>query len=177
MRISDWSSDVCSSDLREKLPQRGRQAYYSFENGTLLNRLNRQQSGSMKREGGKPGGEPVFKIREGGGQALVLNGDVWLDLNPTGIFRKADPFSIGLWVYVPAGLNEGVIFHKGIAERLYNFRGYHLYLRDGQLELSLAHTAPANAITRVSRDTVRSEERRVGQECGSPCRTRGSTEH
>src|SRR3546814_4419825 len=107
MRISDWSSDVCSSDLqeeeirqlalnhasgfrawlregnyqqlaREKLPQRGLQAYYSFENGTLLNRLNRQQSGSMKREGGKPGGEPVFKIREGGGQALVLNGDVWL---------------------------------------------------------------------------------------------------
>src|SRR3546814_7891115 len=106
MRISDWSSDVCSSDLREKLPQRGRQAYYSFENGTLLNRLNRQQSGSMKREGGKPGGEPVFKIREGGGQALVLNGDVWLDLNPTGIFRKADPFSIGLWVYVPAGLKD-----------------------------------------------------------------------
>src|SRR3546814_7738567 len=89
----------------------------------------------MKREGGKPGGEPVFKIREGGGQALVLNGDVWLDLNPTGIFRKAAPFSIGLWVYVPAGLNEGAIFHKGIDERLYNFRGYHLNIRDEKLEL------------------------------------------
>lgn len=77
-----------------------------------------------------------------------------MDLNQTGIFRKSDPFSIGIWVNVPAELKEGVILHKSQAERLYNFRGYHLYLKNDRLELNMAHTAPSNAITRITRQTI-----------------------
>ncbi|HYH56670.1 MAG TPA: DUF1553 domain-containing protein, partial [Anseongella sp.] len=136
------------------LPRPGLQAYYSFERGSLSNSLDRSQAGEMKREGGNAGGEPVFEALGGNRKALLFNGDVWLDLKETGIFRRSDPFSIGLQVYIPKELEEGVIFHKGVAERLYNFRGYHLYLKEGKLELSLVHTAPSNAITRVSRDSV-----------------------
>ncbi|HET7178215.1 MAG TPA: DUF1553 domain-containing protein, partial [Chryseosolibacter sp.] len=77
-----------------------------------------------------------------------------LDLNKVGVFRKSEPFSIGLWVNIPKDLKEGVIFHKCIAERLYNFRGYHLYLKDDKLELNMAHTAPSNAITLTTKNPV-----------------------
>ena len=83
-----------------------------------------------------------------------MNGDVWLDLNDAGVFRKSEPFTIGIWVNIPKELKEGVIFHKSIAERLYNFRGYHLYLKDNRLELSMAHTAPSNAIAIITKQAV-----------------------
>ncbi|WP_205944069.1 LamG-like jellyroll fold domain-containing protein [Pedobacter sp. HDW13] len=80
----------------------------------------------------------------------MFNGDTWLDLNQVGVFSRSEPFSIGLWVNIPKQLTEGVIFHKGNSERLYNFRGYHLYLKNNRLELNMAHTAPSNALTRLS---------------------------
>jgi len=107
----------------------------------------------MKRETGQAGDAPVFTDGHNG-KALVLNGDTWLDLGTTGIFRRSTPFSIGIWVSIPQALKEGVIFHKGQAERLYNFRGYHLYLKDDHLEINMAHTAPSNAITRMSKAPV-----------------------
>lgn len=134
----------------EQMPAAGLQAYYTLDNAAFKNSVPSQASGSMRRETGQPGDAPVFT---GGhnGKALVLNGDTWLDLGRTGIFRRSDPFSIGIWVNIPKELKEGVIFHKSQAERLYNFRGYHLYLKDDRLEVNMAHTAPSNAITRISK--------------------------
>jgi hypothetical protein len=71
-----------------------------------------------------------------------------------GDFLKSEPFTIGMWLVIPKAMKEGVIFHKAIAERLYNFKGYHLYLKDGKLELSMAHTAPSNAITKISTQDI-----------------------
>ncbi|MFS8617277.1 MAG: DUF1553 domain-containing protein [Solitalea sp.] len=138
----------------EKRPRNGLQAYFGFEQENLHNAVNRLEQGQMKREGGRPGGVPRFESGPEGGKALLLDGDVWLDLGETGAFRKSEPFSIGLWAYIPEDLNEGVVFHKTIAERLYNFRGYHVYLKNNRLEISMAHTAPSNAITRISREEV-----------------------
>ena len=107
----------------------------------------------MKRESGQPGGEPVFESRNQG-KAMVLDGDIFLDLNEVGVFRKSEPFSVSLNVNIPKDLKEGVIFHKSQAERLYNFRGYHLYLRNDRLELNMAHTSPSNAITRISKVNI-----------------------
>lgn len=137
----------------EPLPKAGLQAQYTLDNAGFRNSVNARQGGSMKRETGQAGDAPVFT---GGhnGQALVLNGDTWLDLGSTGIFRRTAPFSIGIWVNIPKDLKEGVIFHKSLAERLYNFRGYHLYLKDNRLEVNMAHTAPSNAITKISRIQV-----------------------
>jgi len=133
----------------EKMPAVGLQGYYAFDNGNLASSTNSKEVGVMKRETGQAGDKAVF-TGNGNGKALMLNGDTWLDLNQVGVFRKSEPFSIGIWVNIPQQLTEGVIFHKSIAERLYNFRGYQLYLKNNKLELNMAHTGPSNAITKVS---------------------------
>ncbi|GAA0527153.1 DUF1553 domain-containing protein [Chitinophaga japonensis] len=134
----------------ESVPQAGLQAHYTLDNAAFRNSVRPAQAGAMKRETGQAGDAPVFASHNNG-KALVLNGDTWLDLGTTGIFRRSEPFSIGIWVNIPKDLQEGVIFHKSLAERLYNFRGYHLYLKDGRLEVNMAHTAPSNAITRIAK--------------------------
>jgi len=142
----------------EKIPSAGLLAHYNFDNGSLQNSAKAKEEGTMKRGlGAVPGEKPEFVSRENG-KALSLNGDEWFDLGKTGVFRKSDPFSISISVFVPKDFKEGVIFHKCVAERLYNYRGYHLYIRDNKLELSMAHTAPSDAITRVSKQLVPREQ-------------------
>jgi hypothetical protein len=131
-----------------KIPGAGLQAWYTFDKGSLADTVDKD-IGIMKRDAGAPGENPVYE-RKGEGKAAVLNGDSYIDLNQTGVFRRSQPFTIGIWVNIPKQLSEGVIFHKSSAERLYNFRGYHLYLRNNKLELNMAHTGPSNAITKVS---------------------------
>ncbi|MCE6987802.1 DUF1553 domain-containing protein [Dyadobacter sp. CY323] len=138
---------------KQNLPQTGLQAHFTFDKGSLKNAVNPKQGGAMKRESGQAGGEPVFE-KSDRGNVMHLNGDVFLDLSPAGIFRKSEPFTIGIWVNIPGQLKEGVILHKSIAERLYNFRGYHVYLKNDRLELNMAHTSPSNAITRVTKQPV-----------------------
>ncbi|CCH54286.1 protein of unknown function DUF1549 [Fibrisoma limi BUZ 3] len=135
----------------QTMPQAGLQGYFSFED-SLRNSVEPKQKGSMKRDAGE-GTKPVFeKIARG--QVLTLDGDAYADLNGVGVFRQSEPFTVGLWAWFPKNFKEGVIFHKGNAERLYNFKGYHLMLKGNRLEVSLAHTAPANAITRQSSATI-----------------------
>ena len=136
----------------EMIPASGLRAVYNFDKAKLVDALNPRQTGTMKRESG-PGESPIYVSRDKG-KALLLNGDSWLDLDTTGVFRRSEPFSIGIWVSIPKELKEGVIFHKGISERLYNYRGYHLYLKDDKLELNMSHTAPSNAITKMTKDNI-----------------------
>jgi Protein of unknown function (DUF1553)/Protein of unknown function (DUF1549)/Planctomycete cytochrome C/Concanavalin A-like lectin/glucanases superfamily len=142
----------------QKIPSDGLLAHYNFENGSLKNSAMQQEAGMMKRGlGAVPGEKAVFVNRENG-KALALNGDEWFDLGKAGVFRKSNPFSISIRVFVPKDFHEGVIFHKCVAERLYNYRGYHLYIRDNRLELSMAHTAPSNAITKISKQPLPLEQ-------------------
>ncbi len=139
---------------KEKIPQAGLQAQFTFDNGSLKNAINPKQKAAMKRGmGGEAGDKEVFETR-GTGKALALKGDEWLDVNPVGVFRKSDPFSISISLLIPKDFKEGVIFHKCIAERLYNFRGYHLYLKDDRLTLNLSHAAPSNAISKITQQPV-----------------------
>jgi hypothetical protein len=139
--------------FKNRIPAAGLQAYYDFDSRQLVNARNSNQKAEMKREAGAAGDKPVFVASENG-KALQLDGDNWMDLDQAGVFGKSDPFSIGIKVRIPKDLSEGVIFHKSIAERLYNFKGYHLYLKNNRLEINMAHTAPSNAITKVSRADV-----------------------
>jgi len=134
---------------KEERSLSGLLAFYNFDKKALLNEVNPRERALMKRESGQAGDAPVF-VSQQSGQALSLNGDVFMDLDQTGVFRRSQPFSIGIRVNIPKTLKEGVILHKSQAERLYNFRGYHLYLKDDKLELNMAHTAPSNALTRKS---------------------------
>ncbi|MEP7259095.1 MAG: DUF1553 domain-containing protein, partial [Flavitalea sp.] len=137
----------------EIIPKYGLQAYLPLDHHSISNSFNPSSKVVMERETGQQGDTPNFvEGRQGSG--LMLPGDSWLHLKNAGIFRKSQPFTIGIWVNIPKELKEGVILHKSIAERLYNFKGYHLYLKDNHFELNMAHTAPSNAITRISRDSI-----------------------
>lgn len=137
-------------------PQYNLQGFYNFED-SLKNSLDTSKSGVMKRDAGALGDKPIFEKRDNG-QALVLDGDVYLDLKDVGIFRKSEPFSVGIWAFILKDFKEGVIFHKSEAERLYNFKGYNLSLKDNKWVITMAHTAPSNAITRISEQDVPREK-------------------
>ena len=79
-------------------------------------------------------------------------------MKEVGLFRNSDYFSIGIKVFIPKEVKEGVILHKSFMERLYNFRGYHLYLKNDRLELGMSHAAPSNAITKLTRENVPREK-------------------
>ncbi len=139
--------------LQEEIPEAGLKAHFTFEDHSLSNTCKGGRKASMKRETNNPGEAPVF-VKSPKGEGLTFNGDSWLHLDSVGVFGKSDPFSIGIMVYIPKELKEGVIFHKCLSDRLYNYRGYHLYIKDGQLELNMAHTAPSDAITLLSMDPI-----------------------
>lgn len=133
-------------NYRTQLKSIGQQhllGYYKLDN-RLTNDSKYSVKGLMRREMGKIV-KPLFTkgfIRNG----LQFDGDAWLDLGKVGVFKRSDQFSIGLWVYIPEDLNEGVLFHKNQGTSLHSYKGYHVYLRDNKLEVMLAHTWPDNAI-------------------------------
>jgi hypothetical protein len=152
--FNKWIQTGAYRKLADKsIPSYGLQGSFKLDQKSLRNELNSTGSAVMKRESGQPGDAPVF-IEGKSGEALLLDGDTWLDLNQVGAFRRSDPFSIGIWVTIPKGFTEGVIFHKSIAERLYNFKGYHLYMKQNRLELSMSHAYPSNAITKLSEANI-----------------------
>ena len=136
----------------ETIPKNGLLARYSFDKNALVSSVNPKDSAYSTLESGKREKE----IWAGGhhGAGIQLNGDAWLELKNVGIFSRSEPFSVGMWVWIPREMKEGVIFHKSLAERLYNFRGYHVYLKNGKLEMMMAHVAPSNAITKISKLNV-----------------------
>ncbi len=120
--------------------------------GNLANTVNPSQKGKMDRQFSKkevPVFEQGFK-----NQGVQLDGDAWIDLDKVGIFNRSQPFSIGLNIYIPEKLENGVLFHKGIGARLYNFKGYHLTLKNNKLELLMAHTWPDNAIVEYTKSEI-----------------------
>lgn len=142
-----WLASGAYKKLKEaNLPKEGLQAHYTFDQKNLEGGVLKVEFGDVK--------EPPIFAKHGAGQALVFDGDGWLDFHQVGIFRRSQPFTVGIDVFIPAGLNEGVILHKGYGERHYNFKGYHLYLKNGKIEMNMAHAAPGNAIIKVSRDTI-----------------------
>jgi hypothetical protein len=129
-------------------PAKGLQAHFTFDktvNGAFPSQVSAGDKGQVA--------EPVL-VPGKFGNAFRSNGDDILKLGRTGIFSRANPFSIGVWVNIPRELSKGVIFHKGNGDILYNFRGYYLNLRDGKAELLMAHTWPYNNIVKVSRQAL-----------------------
>ena len=149
--FQNWiKSSAYKKLLNEKIPLQGLQAHYTFSNGSLKNSVPAAKNTLLKPSNTD---KPIFEKRDNG-NALVLNGDQWFDLQKDGVFSKSEPFSINISVFIPNELKEGVLFHKCVAERLYNFRGYHLYLKDNKLTVNLSHAAPSNALSRITQKAV-----------------------
>ncbi|MEO9890941.1 DUF1553 domain-containing protein [Aurantibacter sp.] len=131
-------------------------AKVDFKNGNLNNTLNPSQKGKMNRQYAP---KQTAKIVEGyTNQGLELDGDAWLDLGKIGVFRRSEPFSIGINIKVPENLSNGVIFHKNYGTRLHSYRGYHLALKENKLEVMLAHVWPDNAIVELSTKEIPKNE-------------------
>ncbi|MCP9770575.1 DUF1553 domain-containing protein [Lacihabitans sp. LS3-19] len=151
-KFENWLNTKEYAKLSDfSIPKANLQGYYTFED-SLKNTLNPAQKGIMRRDAGVVD-KPTFEKTDNN-TILILDGDVYADLKDVGVFRKSEPFSVGLWLKIPKDMKEGVIFHKSNAERLYNFKGFHLYLKNNRLEATLAHTAPSNAITKLSINDV-----------------------
>lgn len=149
--FQNWIKSIEFKKLeREQIPSNGLQAHYTFTKGSLENSAPGGRNTVLKSSSTD---KPVFEKRDNG-NALVLNGDQWFDLNEIGVFRRSEPFSINISVFVPKDFKEGVIFHKCNSERLYNFRGYHLYMKDNRFTVNMSHAAPSNAISRITQKVV-----------------------
>lgn len=131
-------------------------AKVNFKKGSLNNTLPPFQKGKMNRQFAP---KQVAKIVRGHtNQGLQFDGDAWLEMGGVGKFQRHQPFSIGIRIFIPEDLKNGVIFHKGIGAKLFNFRGYHLALKDNKFELLLAHLHPENAIVKYSIDEAPKEQ-------------------
>ncbi|WP_290799156.1 DUF1553 domain-containing protein [Flavihumibacter sp. UBA7668] len=141
------------------IPVTGLQASLNFDGGHLRSGGGSSKiTAAMKRDLSYSAGDPPKFTSSPQGKALVLNGDEWLDLTPVGAFKRNDPFTISINCWIPKDFKEGVIFHKTIAERLFNYRGYHLYFKNDQLEMGISHAAPSNALTKISKLPIPKEE-------------------
>ncbi len=155
-KAQQWLSEEKYKNLRlKKLPNK-LSAYFDFNNNRLTNKVNPFQSGKMERQGATSQ-HPNF-TKGFSGKGLKMDGDAWLNLGKAGIFQRHQPFSIGIRVFIPNDLENGVIFHKGVGAKLYNFRGYHLAVNDNKLEALLAHQHPGNAIVKYSLANVPKEK-------------------
>lgn len=124
-------------------------AYYDFENSSLRNNLNYRDKGEMKTQ--FAGNQKIVLKKGYKGKGLQFDGDAWLDLDKVGVFQRSDNFSIGIRVFIPKDLKEGVIFHKAQGTRLHSYRGYHLSItKNNTFELLLAHVWPDNAIVETT---------------------------
>ena len=132
-------------------------AYYNFENSSLRNKLNYRDKGETKTQFA---GNQKIVLKEGyKGKGLQFDGDAWLDLGKVGVFQRSENFSIGIRVFIPKDLKEGVIFHKAQGTRLHSYRGYHLSItKDNTFELLLAHVWPDNAIVETTIKEVPREQ-------------------
>lgn len=142
--IAQWIQQEQYRKLTCRHPRAGLIGHYPLDRSPISNTVNSRQQAKMEREFSKQE-VPQF-VAGHRGQGIQTDGDAWLDLKDVGIFRRNDAFSIGLWVYLPKKLKEGVIFHKNKGTTLHSYRGFHLYLRDKKLEWVMARTYPENAI-------------------------------
>lgn len=93
------------------------------------------------------------------GDGVVLGGDDALAFGTSegggvGRFGRSQPFSVGMWVWIPPSLDDGVIFHTNRGGVLYGFKGYQVSIERGLLDVRIAHCFPANALHLVSREPV-----------------------
>lgn len=150
--FQSWiSSKAYQKEATKDFPA-SRVAFFHFDQNSIQNALKPTQKGSM--ESSEVRNQTPSYVDGRRGKGIRLNGDAWLNLGEVGIFSRSEPFSVSTWISVPKNLSDGVIFHKGSGAVLYNWRGYHLSLKNNRLELLMAHTAPYNAITKLTEQDI-----------------------
>ena len=134
----------------------GMRAHFPLNDTRLANAIKPAEKGKMDRKFSQ---NEVPTLTDGhDGKGLLLDGDAWLDLKPVGIYRRDEPFTIGMWTKVPKDLKTGFFFHKGQGTRLHAERGYHLYLDTFGIQMLMAHVNPGNSIVEFARTEIPRDE-------------------
>ncbi|MDP1564099.1 MAG: DUF1549 domain-containing protein, partial [Pirellulaceae bacterium] len=79
-------------------------------------------------------------------QAVELSGDEAIRLD-VGNFRRWQPFSFSLWMWVPKPMERAVVLHRSAAWTDAGSRGYELLIENERLKFSLIHFWPGNAVS------------------------------
>ena len=152
----NWITDKKYQKINPQNKPKGLVVHYDFDRGRLYNKINPSQKGEMRTKFTR-NEIPEF-VKGYAGKGLKMDGDVYLDLDKLGIYRRHQAFSIGIRVFIPKDLEEGVIFHKMLGTRLHSYRGYHLNIKDNKFEILMAHVWPENAIVEETLDEVPREK-------------------
>src|SRR3546814_13275817 len=148
MRISDWSSDVCSSDLLVGFQtQRDLERFQDYVR--LFGRGNVVAPGLLETAGGRLLRAGAFPISIDTGRIARQAADA---VDKASVKRLRESLS-GRALAIGV---DRLDYSKGLPER---FRAFERYLTRHPDQLG---------------ELTRSEERRVGKECVSTCRSRGS---
>ncbi|CAM4310965.1 DUF1553 domain-containing protein [Zobellia nedashkovskayae] len=139
-----------SSNMFQKIPvknrPRGLVASLDFDNQNLVNSANGNGKNDIRMRQQFVDNEKAIYKEGASGKGLFMDGDTWLDLDKIGVYKRNEPFSISIKVFIPNDLEEGVIFHKMQGPELHSFRGYHLKIKENKLEALFAHVWPDNSM-------------------------------
>ena len=80
------------------------------------------------------------------GQAIEFSGDDAFACTGSGEYGRTSPFSISLWVKPAEYRARELVLHQCLAAEDAAYRGYSLILDNGQVQFSLIHFWPGNAI-------------------------------
>ncbi|WP_344788967.1 DUF1553 domain-containing protein [Postechiella marina] len=158
VKAGKWIANSNYKKLPTKSTPKGLVAAFNFNNEKLINTAGGNGKNKIRMRQQFVDNEKAVYKKGASGKGLYMNGDTWLDLDKIGIYQRNQPFSIGIQVFIPKDLEEGVIFHKMNSPELHSFRGYHLKLKDNKLEALLAHVYPDNAIVIESLNDVPKEK-------------------
>jgi hypothetical protein len=142
----------------EELKPAGLLAHYALErprNEFLINQVSTVTPGKIiDPVHSKLAESPPDEVAGAVGKGLKLSGDDALSFPGLGRFSRWQPFSVGLWIKVPADLTEGVIFHSNKGSALYTYKGYQVSISGDRFDVRLAHNFPYNSIHLLSEDAV-----------------------
>ena len=78
--------------------------------------------------------------------AVLLNGDGGVRFPGAGEFTRSDPFTLSLWLQVPAEMERAVLLHRSRAWTDAASQGWQMMLEDGYFRGALIHFWPGDAI-------------------------------
>ncbi|GAA4953130.1 DUF1553 domain-containing protein [Algibacter agarivorans] len=144
--VNKWMASSAYKKIPLKAKPKGLIAAFNFDNQKLINSVGGNGRNNIRMRQQFVDNEKAIYKEGASGKGLFMNGDTWLELDKIGVFKRNQPFSIGIQVFIPKDLETGVIFHKMNSPELHSFRGYHLKIKDNKIEALLAHVYPDNAI-------------------------------
>ena len=145
-KVTQWLTNNEHKKIVIKAKPKGLIAAFNFDNQKLVNTVGGNGKNNIRMRQHFVDNEKAIYKKGASGNGLFMNGDTWLELDNIGIYKRNEPFSISIKVFIPKDLKEGVIFHKMQGPELHSYRGYHLKIKDNKLEALFAHVYPDNSM-------------------------------